>query len=115
MEEITQAEANEYKQVAGLLAHDIDLLNQAAKDPALSADRLRRQIARLWEGKEETIRNPEARQRRYAAASLVWGAVESGLVRCEPVNARQVRTANPSPELWEMLRFCDEHNQTEAS
>jgi hypothetical protein len=72
MEEITQEQALEYQQVAGLLALDIDMAWKMAQGDPEDTKMLFWIIKDLKEKRDKAISNPEVRQKRYQASSLVF-------------------------------------------
>lgn len=64
----------EYQQMAALACSLIDLLEEVAKDKTMTADELREQINDIKGQKDELISNPQERERRYSALSLVFHA-----------------------------------------
>jgi hypothetical protein len=82
---ISQEQAIEYMQVASLVCMDLDVLLSVAECESLTADQLREHIKMTHGQKQEAIENAEVRQSRYSAASLIFAAVESGMVQCDRV------------------------------
>ena len=82
MAEITQEKANEYMQVAALLASDIEVLLETITGGDLTADQMRDQIKLLHKDMVETTQNPDVRRERWDAYTALlgglWGFVPDG-------------------------------------
>ncbi len=69
----TPEQAQEYKEMAALACHLIDIIADiAAVETSLTIQQLREQIAFTKEQKDLLIRNPEERRIRYRTASLLY-------------------------------------------
>ena len=82
---ISQEKAEEYMQVATLLAMDICILHEIAQCRDNTADELIDQIALVKEQRDEAINNPVSRRERYEGASMLYQAAASGLVRSDKI------------------------------
>ncbi len=76
--------ANEFKEVAGLVCMDLDLLKDIASDTSLTADKLRKQIEHTVKQKDEMIADASVRSRRYYAASMIF-SLPPGSIRNDVV------------------------------
>ncbi len=77
--------AKEYQQVAALLSLDIDTIYEIAHSTTNPvAKDLVGQIDLLYKDKEETVRNKESRERRYNAASFLFG-LPTGSIRSDKI------------------------------
>lgn len=85
MEEITQAQAQEFREVSALVCMDLDVLADCAEQDDMTLEMLKSLVKRTHEMKEDAIHNPESRRSRYEAGCLVFSAAAAGLVRCDPV------------------------------
>ena len=72
MSDISQEQAFEYRQVAALLCLDIDTLLESCNRQEVTVESLKDSIKLLVELKDQLINDPEARQRRYAAAQSLF-------------------------------------------
>ena len=81
--DITQEKALEYQQVAALACLDIDLLSDICEQEDMTLERLKAQIRLVKGNKDDMISDPRSRNKRYTAATLVFGAVAEGLVWSE--------------------------------
>ena len=70
---IDQEKALEYKQVAGLLCMDIDILADIVESGVCGPD-MRWHIRDLVSKKNKMISDKRERENRYSAAELVFGA-----------------------------------------
>lgn len=84
--EIDQAKALEYKQVAGLLCMDIDILVDIANSGAGLGDLLW-QVRDLAHKKAKMISDKKERESRYSAAELVFGTAAMRTESSEGSNA----------------------------
>ncbi len=83
-EEISQEKAREYMEIAALVCLDLDVLKDIAECRNMTAQQLVKQILHTHKQKENLINDQKAREMRYGSASLVFAAVDAGLVRSEP-------------------------------
>jgi hypothetical protein len=73
---ISQEQATEYKQVAGLVCLDLDILLTVAEAGDVTMEDLISQIRYTHQKKELLIADPKERQDRYNACSLVFAMTE---------------------------------------
>lgn len=85
--EISQEQAQEYREVAALMCEDIELLVEVVSfDPNMSAESIRKHINHLKEAKDEAISNPKARSHRFNSMQMIYDALATGQIRCDTVN-----------------------------
>lgn len=67
--------ADEYRQVAALLAWELDMLREVASDSDMSADELREIIRDVVERKDQIVSNREHRERQFAALNTIAAVI----------------------------------------
>ena len=70
--EITQEKAWEYRQVAALLAHDIEVLQDIVNHSQLDREDLMDQIDMLHGDMKKTTTDKESREMRFNALSMIF-------------------------------------------
>lgn len=70
--EISQESAQEYREVAGLVCLDLDMLLEMAKDSSCTKEDLIWHIKNTHEKKDNAIKNKKDRQWRYQAAQVIF-------------------------------------------
>lgn len=76
--------ATEYREVAGLVCMDLDLLNDIASDTKLTAEELRKHIEYVVKKKDEMIADASVRIMRYYAAAMIFN-LPPGSIRSDKV------------------------------
>lgn len=71
-ESISQEQAQEYREVAGLVCLSLDLLSDMAEDDMFNLDRLRREILLARKDKEEIIHDPKMRKTKWEACNFLF-------------------------------------------
>ena len=67
--------ADEYRQVAALLAWELDMLREVANDTDTSAEELRDIIRDVVERKDQIVSNREHRERQFAALHTIASVI----------------------------------------
>lgn len=86
---VSQEKAIEYQQVAGLVCMDIDLLWDIVNDEDITKEEILLQIKTLVDDKNEIIANKEVRERKWAAANLLF-SLPRGIVMSTPLTANDI-------------------------
>ncbi len=81
--EISQEQAQEYMEVAGLVCFEIDLLKDIAESRPKA--NLVKHIQQLYREKEKIIADKKHRQSRYEATRMVFAVAAAGIVRSTPI------------------------------